>query len=41
MLEKGELVVAFFYGLLHMDTPILAEQQVLTFIRSVWTQETI
>ena len=30
-----------FYGLQHMDTPQLAQQQKLTFISSVQTQDTI
>ena len=30
-----------FYGLLHMDTPVLAEQQKLTFTKSVQTLDAI
>ena len=34
---KTKSWVTFSYGLLHMDTSILSEQQKLTFISSVWT----
>ena len=33
--------VTFFHGTLHMDVPVLADQQELIYINSVWTQEAI
>ena len=33
--------VTFFYGLLQMDTPVLANQQELTYISSVWTHDAV
>ena len=32
--------VTFLYGLLLMDTPVLTDQQRLTFIYFVWTLDT-
>ena len=36
-----EKEAVFSYGLLHMDTLVLADQQKLTFISSVWTLDAV
>ena len=42
MLEKqGQIHETFSCGLLHVDTPVLADQQIYTFISSVQTLDTI
>ena len=42
LLEKqGRPHVMLFYGPLHMDVPVLADQQELIYISSVWTQDIV
>ena len=36
-----EKLLKFFYGPLHMDAPVLADQQELIYIRSVRTQDVV
>ena len=33
--------VTLFYGLLHMDIPVLAKQQKIIFINSMWTLDSV
>ena len=42
LLEKyGQTLVTFSYGPLHMDEPVLANQQKLTYNSFVSTQDTV
>ena len=38
--EKTNSWAMFSYGLLHMDTLVLADQQRLTYINSIWILDT-